>query len=421
MMRGRLVAAVGLLALAGTARAADPAACRFTPAAAGQASNALERLVALTDEQRGLGGTGISSGGIVAQREARPEERGLGGTGIVGVVTGFGSICVNGFEVQLASDTAVTVEGLPANQADVRLGQVVAIEAFTGANGLAAAKIDVSVAVAGPVSAIARDGSQMTVAGQTVAVSSFAGSADIAGVRRGDWVVVSGLRRADDSIAGTSIVKLPRRGREVFVSGIARAAAGRVEIGGLAINAAQVDAGASVAVRGTLSGGALRARAVRTEAGFSQPMVNLSVQGYGANLTTALQRLGVTGAAAPADTGVPTQVDGAIGAGGALVPQRVLPVPPPDAAARTTPLSPPALPPTPPTGTRRQLPQTAPDASAPPQRPTTLPPATRPGDALPPQPADRPTLPDHVRPVLPERVAPPPTRPDRPPPPQRPD
>lgn len=410
-MRGGIAAVIGLLALAGAARAADPAACRFAPAASGQTSNALDRLVALTNEQRGLGGTGI-----VAQREPTREERGLGGTGIVGVVTGFGSICVNGFEVQLAPNTAVTVEGLPANEADVRLGQVVAIEAFAGTNGLSAARVDVSVAVAGPVSAIARDGSQITVAGQTVAVSNFAGSADISAVRRGDWVVVSGLRRADDSIAGTSIVKLPRRGREVFVSGTARAAAGRVEIGGLAINAAQVSAGASVAVRGTLSGDTLRVRAVRAEAGFSQPMANLSVQGYGANLATVLQRLGVTGADAPPDTGAPTQIDGAIGAGGALVPQRVLPVPPPDAAARTTPPSSPALPP----GAMRPLRQSAPDVSTPRQRPGAPPTVTRPTDATPPRPVDRPTVPDQVRPVMPERVPPPP-RPDRPvPPPQRP-
>lgn len=390
---------IGVLALAGAAQAAEPAACRFTPAVAGQTSNAFERLVALTNEQRGLGGTGV-----VAQRE----ERGLGGTGIVGVVTGFGSICVNGFEVQVAPNTAVTVEGLPANEGDVRLGQVVSIEAYTGANGLAAAKVDVSVAVAGPVSAIARDGSQLTVAGQTVAVSNFAGSADISAVRRGDWVVVSGLRRADDSIAGTSIVRLPRRGREVFISGTARANAGRVEIGGLAITSAQINAGANVAVRGTLSRGALRARAVQTEAGFSQAMNTVSVQGYGANLAADLQRLGVRGAAAPVDTAVPTQVDGAVDAGGALQPQRIQPAPPPaEAPAR---IAPPPI---------RPL-QSAPTTPAPASRPAAPPPMTRPLDAAPTRPVERPVVPDQLRPVLPERVAPPP-RPERPaPPPERP-
>lgn len=394
---------IGVLALVGAAQAAEPAACRFAPAVAGRTSNAFERLVALTNEQRGLGGTGV-----VAQRE----ERGLGGTGIVGVVTGFGSICVNGFEVQMAPNTAVTVEGLPAGEGDVRLGQVVAIEAYDSASGLAAARVDVAVAVAGPVSAISGDRSRLTVAGQTVAVSSFADSANISAVRRGDWVVVSGLRRADDSIAGTSIVKLPRRGREVFVSGTARANAGRVEIGGLAITSAQVAAGANVAVRGTLSRGGLRARAVQAAAGFSQAMTNVSVQGYGANLTAELQRLGVRGAATPADAAVPTQVDGAIGVGGALQPQRIQPVPAPtEAPARIAPQPPPA--PTPPV---RPL-QNAPTAPA--QRPA-APPVTRPLDAAPQRPVERPVVPDRQRPVLPERTAPPP-RPERPaPPPERP-
>ena len=398
-----------MLVLGSAAQAADPAACRFAPAAPGQVSNALDRLVALTSEQRGLGGTGV-----VAQRE----ERGLGGTGIVGVVTGFGSICVNGFEVQLAADTRVTVEGLPANEGDVRLGQLVTIEAFAGAGGLAAAKVDVAVAVAGPVSAIARDRSQLTVAGQTVAVANFAGSADVSAVRRGDWVVVSGLRRADDAITGTSIVRLPRRGREVFVSGTARANAGRVEIGGLTINSPQVSAGASVAVRGTLSGGTLRPRAVQTAGGFSQAMTNLSVQGYGANLATELRRLGVRGPTAPVDTAVPTQVDGAVDAGGTLVPQRVLPAPPPDAPPRAAPFSAPTLPALPPGTVRPQGGATT--ATTLPQRPG-APSPIRPGDTAPPRPVDRPTVPDQVRPVLPERVAPPPRPLDRPLPPQRPE
>lgn len=399
----RLVPAASLavLLIAGSAVAAEPAACRMAPAAQGQSSNAFERLVALTGEQRGLGGTGV-----VAQRE----ERGLGGTGIVGVVTGFGSICVNGYEVQMAAATAVTVEGLPANDGDVRLGQVVSVEAFNGAGGLTAAKVDVTVAVAGPVSAIAGDRSQLTVAGQSVAVAGFAGSADISAVRRGDWVVVSGLRRADDSIAGTSIVKLPRRGREVFVSGIARTDAGRVEIGGLRIAAAQVAAGATVAVRGPLTGGALRARSVRTLAGFSQPMTAVSVQAYGPHVATELRRLGVSGAAAPVDAGAPTQVEGAVGAGGALVPQRIESAPIPT----EVPVRPAAAPPT---VRPEQTPAPAPGRPPQPQ------PVIRPAAPLPPRPVERPAIPDVVRPAIPERVAPPvrperPTLPDRP---QRPD
>ena len=406
MTRGVLGAALVLLALlvlsvAPAAMAAD-GVCRFTPAGANAASNALERLVALTTDQRGIGGTGI-----VAQRE----ERGLGGTGIIGVVTGFGSICVNGFEVALAANTAVTVEGLAAAQGDIRLGQIVAVEAYPAGNGLQAARVNVAVAVAGPVSAVSADRAGLTVAGQTVSVSGFGGSADIANVNAGDWVVVSGLRRTDDSIAGTSIVKMQGGGREVFVSGTTRAVAGAVEIGGLTI-AAPVTAGQTVAVHGTLAGGALQARAVDVVSGspFSRPMANVSVQGYGQRLANELRRLGIAApAATPADPAIPVQVDGSFATGGGFVPGRVeAPAPPTDGAI-------PSPPPAPPGATR-------PTQSAPAAQPPQAPPAVnRPAAAAPPRPAERPQPPPEITrperptpPVRPERPAPPPERPTRP-------
>jgi hypothetical protein len=407
MARSALSAALLVLALSPAAMAAD-GVCRFAPGGPTAASNALERLVALTTDQRGIGGTGI-----VAQREARREERGLGGTGIIGVVTGFGSICVNGFEVALAADTTVTVEGLAAAQGDIRLGQIVAVEAYPAAGGLQAARVNVAVAVAGPVSAVSADRSGLTVAGQTVSVSNFGGSADIAAVNAGDWVVVSGLRRADDSIAGTSIVKLPGRGREVFVSGTARAVAGAVEIGGLTI-AAPVAAGQTVAVRGTLAGNALEARAVDVVAAspFSRPMANVSVQGYGQRLANELQRLGIAApAAAPADPAAPVQVDGSFATGGGFVPGRIeTPAPPADGAV-------PSRPPAPPAETTR------PTQSAPAAAPAAV---NRPAAATPPvRPADRPQPPPEITrperptpPVRPERPAPPPDRPTRPEPPR---
>ncbi len=406
MLRRGGLAIIGMLTFAGAVQAADPGACRFAPAAVGQSSNALERLVALTSEQRGLGGTGI-----VAQRE----ERGLGGTGIIGVVTGFGSICVNGFEIEVTQATAVTVEGLPANQGDVRLGQVVTVEAYPDGTQLAAARVDVSLAVAGPVSDIAADRSRMTVAGQTVTVAGFGGSADIADVAPGDWVAVSGLRRPDDSVSGSSIVKLPERGREVFVSGTARSAAGAIEIGSLQI-AAPVTAGTTITVRGTLAGNVLEARAVSTVTAspFTRPMANLSIQAYGQNLPGEMQRLGVTAPAALApNVTAPVQVDGALGAGGAFVPGRIETPPPPVDGAM--PLPPPLIfvPVLPPTTSERPSQAPAPTQSTLPARP--LPPGL---PAPPPlRPLERPILPPDV--TRPERT-PPPERPERPLPPDRP-
>ncbi len=387
MMRRGISAFIGVLAFSGAVQAAEPGACRFAPAAAGPSSNAFERLVALTNEQRGLGGTGI-----------------------VGVVTGFGSICVNGFEVDVTPATAVTVEGLPANQGDVRLGQVVTVEAYPDGAMLRAARVNVSLAVAGPVSEIAADRSRLTVAGQSVTVAGFGGSADIAGLDLGDWVVVSGLRRPDDSVAGSSIVKLPERGREVFVSGTARSIGGAVEIGSLRITA-PITAGTTVTVRGAIAGNVLEARAVDVALpAFTRPMANLSLQAYGQNLPNELQRLGVTSPpAAVPNTRAPVQVDGALGVNGAFVPGRVETPAPPVDGAPARPFAPLVVPP----ATSERPPQ------APSSAPSTIPSRAAPAGlptTPPPRPMERPAPPPVTRP---ERT-PLPERPERPLPPDRP-
>ena len=55
------------------------------------------------DQDIGLGGTGLMAN----------TGNGLGGTGIVGEITGFGSIFVNGVEIEYDSDTPFTINGTP--------------------------------------------------------------------------------------------------------------------------------------------------------------------------------------------------------------------------------------------------------------------------------------------------------------------
>ncbi len=84
--------------------------------------------------ERGIGGTGSPPSAIT--------ERGIGstggpsGTGIIGVITGFGSVFVDGFEVRYTPATPVTIDGSPASPAELRTGQVVAIDAAGPAMGL---------------------------------------------------------------------------------------------------------------------------------------------------------------------------------------------------------------------------------------------------------------------------------------------
>ncbi|MDX2223863.1 MAG: DUF5666 domain-containing protein [Rhodospirillaceae bacterium] len=298
MRRAALFGALALIwACAATAQE-DGAVCRFARSDAaggdqglggtGLGSDVLSRLVGI-DDDRGIGGTGV-----IAQ------DRGLGGTGVegtglIGVVTGFASICLNGYEIEVDDGSIVTVEGLPATAEDIRLGQVVEVEAFPVNGKLTAATVKVRVAVAGPVQAMAADRSSLTVAGQQVQIAGFGGSAEVPGLGIGAWVAVSGLRRDDDVVVGTSVVGLPGPGREVLVAGTARAAdGGGVRLGGLALTAAQVAAGDSVVVRGTLAGDALAARAsaVETGAAFSPRVRDVVVQAYLNTLDAAQARVG---------------------------------------------------------------------------------------------------------------------------------
>src|SRR6266446_3575608 len=146
--------------------------------------------------ERGMGGTGISTGNTLTT------ERGVGGTGILGVITGFSSICVDGLEVAYDAATPVFIEGNPADANALRAGQVVAIEA-AGRATPQARKISVIYQVSGPIDSLTAPG-RMQVAGQTVVVTS-AVSPQVSFLRAGEWVNISGLQSPSGEIAASRI------------------------------------------------------------------------------------------------------------------------------------------------------------------------------------------------------------------------
>ena len=159
----------------------------------------------------GLGGTGIDPGGIggTGQVAGRPgiggtgiDPGGIGGTGIVGVITGFASICVNGLEVQFDDTTPVSDAGEPVSARQLALGQLVAVQARGRGAELSASRIALIHTVVGPIGTLDAVAGQMVVLGQTVVVQD---RHDLDDLRPGDWVRVSGLRQARAVIAATRI------------------------------------------------------------------------------------------------------------------------------------------------------------------------------------------------------------------------
>lgn len=131
---------------------------------------------------------------------------------VIGPITGFGSIVVNG--VHYAVDhAAVQVDGEVGTVADLELGQVVTLvgERDAGDTTGTADTVSFQTNVRGPVDAIDDTTSALTVLGQTVTVGSAtvfdlgSAPAGFGSIQEGDFVSVSGFVGADGSIAATRV------------------------------------------------------------------------------------------------------------------------------------------------------------------------------------------------------------------------
>ncbi|HMH16902.1 MAG TPA: DUF5666 domain-containing protein [Burkholderiales bacterium] len=230
----------------------------------------------------GTGGTGIRAEGGIGGTGARAEG-GIGGTGIradtdlglIGVVTGFASICVNGVEVHYDTATPVTVNGQPASTAALALGQTVAVRAIGAATEARARSVAVIEAVAGPVTAVDQSAGSAQVFGQRVRLASstvFGPGVTreaFGRIQAGETLRVSGLRTADGTIMATRIELAPA-GAALAFGPLTRDASGALRIGGLQIDprspalAQLASAEGAVLVTGRAQNGRLVAEQVLT-------------------------------------------------------------------------------------------------------------------------------------------------------------
>jgi hypothetical protein len=248
---------------------------------------------------RGIGGTGAIA------------DRGIGGTGIIGVITGFASICVDGLEIGTDAAVPVLVDGDAVSGAALRTGQFVAIDAVGGDATLHARRIRVRYEVSGPVDAVATDGS-LTVAGQRVVVTGRIWGQK---PKVGDWVRVSGLHGPSGEIVATR-VDLSAPG-PVTVHGRLVSDGKGLAIGALRVRAISAQAAALtgnlVAATGRLDHGVLIANSVTPDllatnpaAAFDAGVQQFVIEGY-AQLTSKGLQLGAgfSAAARPGLDGAP--------------------------------------------------------------------------------------------------------------------
>jgi Domain of unknown function (DUF5666) len=156
-------------------------------------------------QQDGIGGTGKQSEGIGGT--GVQANSGVGGTGIIGVITGFASICVNGLEVHYDTQTSVDVDGVSSTIDALNIGQLVAIESSNQANQLKALRVSVSHIMVGKIEKVDATKNTIQMMGQTIHLSrETIASKDL---KPNQLVKISGLVTANNLIHALRIDLAP--------------------------------------------------------------------------------------------------------------------------------------------------------------------------------------------------------------------
>lgn len=225
--------------------------------------------------ERGIGGTGAPTTQLA--------ERGIGGTGIIGVITGFASVCLAGREVALPAGVPVEIGGVPADPRALRAGQVAAIEAG-GSGVLTARRIAIRYEVSGPIESVTAD--RVQVAGQPVLLGPDTWLRTPPAI--GQWVAVSGLRNATGAVVATRLDLVSTR--TVLIHGIVQRIDGEYRLGTLPLRPPPGDLlvpGLPVSVTGVYGDDGFQAASVTRDllvadpgAYFGTYTSNFIVEGY---------------------------------------------------------------------------------------------------------------------------------------------
>ncbi len=131
---------------------------------------------------------------------------------VVGPITGFGSIFVNGIEYA-TSAAQIHIDGQQGSEAQLRVGQIVTLRGTLDENGSTGTATEVSFTgdAQGPISDLDVEASTFVVAGQVVRVTSdtrFGDSiqpADASGLQNDAIVVVSGFPNAQGDLVASRV------------------------------------------------------------------------------------------------------------------------------------------------------------------------------------------------------------------------
>lgn len=240
-----------------------------------------------------LAGTGATFLGActpedrVADSDLNQPKGGIGGTGIVGTLTDFGSLIVNGLRVEIPADLAVETALGTVSQGQLALGHTLTIEANRPGSNLTAQRVRLVHPVIGQVQSPTPDGKQLVVGGIPIMVEAGApldipdhGMVAVSGAWRQTMIVASRIEPAQpDPVMGVSGTLRPTRTGEWTIGSLPI----MLPIGTKAVP------GAFATASGMLKNGTLFAQSVQIGrfTGAAGPLVSLSVEGYFAPTATA--------------------------------------------------------------------------------------------------------------------------------------
>ena len=219
---------------------------------------------------------GAHSRPLYAAEQEEPKG-GIGGTGIVGTLTDFGSLMINGLRVTLTPDTVISGPLGAMAEADLAIGQALTVEA--GAD-LIAARVFVADPVIGRVKSIDADNRSFWVDGIQARLDPTVGALP----RTGDHVAVSGLWRGSEVV--TTRLTPAKPGKSALAGVFLKEAAKLPRIGServlLADGMAEPASGTFVVVTGRHQAGAFFAETLAPGRffGAAGPLQSLSVEGY---------------------------------------------------------------------------------------------------------------------------------------------
>lgn len=190
--------------------------------------------------EQGIGGSGIRMQDADVENwlaQLKPGEQ----VGVVGTISDFGSIWVNGLHIEYEADTPVTEDGRPIQTDQMSVGQRVLVTAGLENGVLQAQKINLIHEVVGPVTQY--HGNSVVVMGQKVVISEATKVNTLGGrlPEVGEWVEVAGLRSGINQIEASYLgLSDQSDDRSVLLRGVVASDEAAISVAGLKLTDKQL-------------------------------------------------------------------------------------------------------------------------------------------------------------------------------------